>query len=497
MGQIRFTLLAMSLFFSMAGCGADDKGNQEDNHPECVADWQCQGGRCIAGQCEEFRFADSESDGSVPTGDVKDNPDGSADEDLEEPADTTSDANPPPDVSPQPDVVKPSGGPDILVDPTAHMFTFIPGVVNPASMPVLIYNQGQTTLKIDKIYWEEGSSPEFSFMALPPLPSYVEPFKNTAVTVIFKESSPHGPATLVIESNDADTPVAKVQFTSQAKTAEMPCIQLQPSSLNFGQVVRGDSKPLPFKIINCSGSTVLNITSVVRSSFFGMPLTAEFQMNPQFPTPSVLGANQALDWEMVYSPGLAGVDSGYFTFKSNDPQQPEAKLNVNGVGVPPPLEEIGLHIEMEWDVDNSDVDLHLIAPGGEFFDCDTDCHFGNPSPDWGTPNVTLDDPFLDYDDVDGFGPENINLSEPTPGTYKVLLHYYNDSYDSWTGGATDCIVRIYSYNNLVAEYGPVKLDQTNRNWDVCLVEWPSLQMTTLGNTYMVSSSDINACLPFF
>jgi len=363
---------------------------------------------------------------------------------------------------------------------------------------VLIYNQGTGPLKIDSIEWAGGSSPEFTFMALPPLPATVHSYKHTAVSVIFQEKAPHGPADLVIKSNDPDSPEVAVHFTSQAKTGELPCIQLQPSTLNFGQVIRGHTKTMPFQIINCSTTAVLQITDLERSKFFGMELTDEFEMVPAFPTPTMVGANQVVDWEMSYSPGLAGPDNGYFLFHNNDVAQPEAKLNVAGVGVPPPMEEIGLHVELEWDQDACDVDLHLLAPGGDFGSCDSDCFFSNPSPDWGTQGDVIDDPFLDYDDVDGYGPENINISEPQPGVYKVLLHYYSDTYDYGPGGgATDAVVRIYSYGQLLAEFGPQELDQTNRNWDVCTVEWPSLAITPLGDTYMVSGGELEVCIPFF
>ncbi len=401
------------------------------------------------------------------------------------------------DTPPAPD--GPPGVPaaDILVDPMEHMFTFVPGVPNPETTTVIIYNQGTGALKIDSIEWADGSSPEFTFMAKPPLPATVHPYDHTAVSVIFKEQAPHGPADLVIKSNDPDSPEVVVHFTSQAKTGDMPCIQLQPSTLNFGQVVRGTTKTLPFTVINCSTSTVLQISDVERSSFFGMQLTDEFQMVPAFPTPTMLGANQTADWEMSYSPGLAGLDNGYFLFHSNDLAQPEAKLNVSGIGVPPPIEEIGLHIELEWDEDNCDVDLHLLQPGGSFFDC-SDCYFSNPSPDWGTQGDVNDDPFLDYDDIDGYGPENINITEPQPGVYKILIHYYSDTYDYGPDeGATDAIVRVYSYGQLLAEFGPQELDQTDRNWDVCNFEWPSATTTPLGATYMVGSGDKGSCLPFF
>ena len=43
---------------------------------------------------------------------------------------------------------------------------------------------------------------------------------------------------------------------------------------------------------------------------------------------------------------------------------------------------------------------------------------------WG-PNGEIDDPRLDLDDVNGFGPENINIEEPeVPQDYLVGVYYY-------------------------------------------------------------------------
>jgi hypothetical protein len=138
-------------------------------------------------------------------------------------------------------------------------------------------------------------------------------------------------------------------------------------------------------------------------------------------------------------------------------------------------------------------------PGGSFFDCTTDCHFGNPAPDWGVPTDWVDDPFLDVDDVDGYGPEHINISEPTPGTYRFIVHYYLDAYEDSFSTATNTTVQVLSFGQVLAEFGPVNLDVTNRTWDVFDLEWISNaippNITTLGNTYVVPGSAIKACWP--
>jgi hypothetical protein len=72
-------------------------------------------------------------------------------------------------------------------------------------------------------------------------------------------------------------------------------------------------------------------------------------------------------------------------------------------------------VTLTWDKDNSDVDLWLIEPDG------TQLYYADPSSSTGG--------YLDYDNTDGFGPENIFYdasSSPLSGKYEVKVHYYGD-----------------------------------------------------------------------
>ncbi|MDP2345234.1 MAG: choice-of-anchor D domain-containing protein [Deltaproteobacteria bacterium] len=102
--------------------------------------------------------------------------------------------------------------------------------------------------------------------------------------------------------------------------------------------------------------------------------------------------------------------------------------------------------------DQSDLDVHLVAPGGvlgDYGQCpatcadvdfcaeesdlhvDTcrqtglDCAFANRSPEWFTVG-RADDPRLDIDAVSGGGPEVISLDEPADGIYRIVVHYCVD-----------------------------------------------------------------------
>lgn len=119
----------------------------------------------------------------------------------------------------------------------------------------------------------------------------------------------------------------------------------------------------------------------------------------------------------------------------------------------------GLRVEIFWNgppdescgvprtpgCDGSDVDVHLLRPGNEtWFDPNGDCYWDNCNAmqgyrlNWGGPGRD-DDPRLDIDDVEGFGPENINIDEPVPGTYRVGV----DFWDGDNRTSADVVVNIY------------------------------------------------------
>jgi hypothetical protein len=135
----------------------------------------------------------------------------------------------------------------------------------------------------------------------------------------------------------------------------------------------------------------------------------------------------------------------------------------------------------------------VLNPTGKLFECPGDCFYGNSAPDWGVAGDYIDDAFLDYDDIDGYGPENINVQEPIPGKYRVVMHYFRDNYES--GGSTDTnvTVKIYLKGVLAGTYGPVNLQSTNDLWQVVDIDMPAGTLTPLGNTVTSWSGNTGPC----
>ena len=174
----------------------------------------------------------------------------------------------------------------------------------------------------------------------------------------------------------------------------------------------------------------------------------------------------------------------------------------------------GLRIEMVWNVnavgDTSDVDLHLLrSPNATWFDSGPrgdDCYYANCSVcqafseaecreqiaqynanpgmrppaqvEWTAP-LNDDDPRLDLDDVEGQGPENLNVYRPQNGTYRVGVHYYDD--DGF--GPSTVTVTIFCGQNITERFGPLTLQATDEFWEVADITWlgDTCQLTPLGS----------------
>jgi len=144
-----------------------------------------------------------------------------------------------------------------------------------------------------------------------------------------------------------------------------------------------------------------------------------------------------------------------------------------------------IHIQLVWDTPSTDIDLHLVHenPTGvyddfdddEDGDIDDDCYFANCKAQsdrvrvqWfsGQPDAN---PSLDVDDLDGYGPENINIDSPATGKFMVAVHYWGGS------EATVAVIRLYVFGNLYSEYMTEIVHEDW--WKVAIIEWPSRTIT--------------------
>lgn len=135
-----------------------------------------------------------------------------------------------------------------------------------------------------------------------------------------------------------------------------------------------------------------------------------------------------------------------------------------------------IHIQLVWDTPNdnnqfdsfgSDVDVHLLRQGGVWNSDPWDCFWQNLEPDWGKAFDSTDNPSLDIDATDGWGPENINLNNPELDVrYHVGVHYFSDQ----GFGTSYATVRLYLGGRLEKEYRRQRL-RDQQFWHVADIDW--------------------------
>ncbi len=221
--------------------------------------------------------------------------------------------------------------------------------------------------------------------------------------------------------------------------------------------------------------------------------------NPDWITPLTPDTGRPSHSKMdFYIPYATSGGSRYLielTVKNSDGAESTCNAEVFG------LTKNSLHVELFWD-NASDVDLHVLNPRRahqnlvsidnlpqnhsddpnmiNFRDTSNadwwvhstnpphyDCHWRNckNGVEWGTPGDTSDNPGLDRDDITGTGPENINISKPQQGWYRVSIHYYRVE-----GNGTDAHVRVYC-NGTVAYQNTAFLSDTDNTWMVGDIYW--------------------------
>jgi uncharacterized protein YfaP (DUF2135 family) len=86
-----------------------------------------------------------------------------------------------------------------------------------------------------------------------------------------------------------------------------------------------------------------------------------------------------------------------------------------------------LRVTLTWDTGGTDVDLWVTDPNG------ASCGWSNPQ--------TASGLTLDFDDTNGYGPENITTTSVIPGVYSIRVHYWSD-YDPDNAITTNCTVVV-------------------------------------------------------
>ncbi|MCA9583154.1 MAG: hypothetical protein KC416_15250 [Myxococcales bacterium] len=145
--------------------------------------------------------------------------------------------------------------------------------------------------------------------------------------------------------------------------------------------------------------------------------------------------------EALFRPDIAGTYRLVFFAEDESGDRSECSTELRALATE------GLRVEMFWDTGRTDMDLHVLHEDAKGWFGDLDCHYMNCAPGmklgWGG-DARTDDPQLDLDNTKGFGPENINIKRPVPGTYRIGVHAFSGK--RFDVGVT---VRIYCGGSVV------------------------------------------------
>ena len=223
------------------------------------------------------------------------------------------------------DVVAQQLAPQIHVTPS-HEETLIIGQTDvgaTTTRDVVITNVGDLALNLSDISLNGPESFRFVLPDDVTLPASLLPNAANQLTVrVSFTPSEDGSAegTLVIVSNDPDNPRYTVPIIANSDT---PCMRVEPSVLEFPSVSVGTSSTKTVKLTSCS-AVPLVVSEVIRTTGRG----SEFFTHVLNSANTALQAGEHADLDITFSPTEVGTSSAAYTILSNDPRQPNARLDV-------------------------------------------------------------------------------------------------------------------------------------------------------------------------
>ncbi len=304
------------------------------------------------------------------------------------------------------------------------------GVVNQHNREIRsieIHNRGGDPLQISSVTWTSTSSdlrPEEGFFSSGTIPAKT----STVVRIIYDPSDLGGDSgTLTIESNDEDEPLIVVPVQGTANLAPLAILWGCKTTVNQ---------------LGCDAQTKLSTVAAGFQQYIGIDGRESYDPEggmieivhlkvverPQGSRAAVFQNQQDREEGNRLTGDLQVIPEGNYLVELVVRDERGLNSLPGQVRITPK----DLQMVLNWDVE-TDVDLHLVRPGGRVGDygngrvgtsTGTDCSTFNREPNWGQEADEFDNPRLDIDDVSGTGPEKISLHRPEEGgAYQVFVHY--------------------------------------------------------------------------
>lgn len=235
----------------------------------------------------------------------------------------------------------------------------------------------------------------------------------------FYHSGPGVPHTF---DTTVDVEVGFTPFEPGSYTDELRITMSQGTSFTVDLLGRtADTSECPEAVVRCEND---------RTGFWGIVLDAEVgdlitcngdvstgsaaitEYYWELDAPSASGVEAPSDddtnvWEFVVdAPGTYSVTLGV----GDADGTPSCEDDVARIEAEEPAAGVGpeVTIQLTWGA-TGDLDLHLLRGDATYSSTPGDCHYANVNPDWGASGAP-NNPTLDRDDTDGFGPETITVN---------------------------------------------------------------------------------------
>lgn len=211
---------------------------------------------------------------------------------------------------------------------------------------------------------------------------------------------------------------ARVPVNTAGQGVVPGAFQCQPVFHDFGQKIRGQIDRVSARCTAVDGAVrIANAGFDVGSSRF-------FGAEGAPPVGRLISAGESVVFFLNFvAQGLPKVHEATYVFTPEGGGTP-ASIFLRAEVVAPPVADTQVSVTLNWDTPGTDLDLHFVRGDRQPFNMLHDCYFAQKNPDWGVTMDPLDDPFLDRDDTNGYGPEEMNLALSREARYNVFVHFY-------------------------------------------------------------------------
>jgi uncharacterized protein YjdB len=186
-----------------------------------------------------------------------------------------------------------------------------------------VNNTGSAPLEVTGVAFQVGSSADFSIAPLPPTPFTIAPGDAQSVDITYMPSGVGPDAGHVEIHTNAGDDVVDLTGAGVA-----PAIDVSPQSLDFMNVLVGQSATLPVEILNV-GTADLTVSSIA----FEAGGSADIRLQAPPTLPATIGPGTSVIVDVVYVPGQVGPAAATLKIVSDDPATPGVEVPISGNGV--------------------------------------------------------------------------------------------------------------------------------------------------------------------